>query len=110
MQLNGDREIGERIKQLRTLKGLTQKGLADLVMISSSSIARLEKGQTMVSVFTIIEIAKALGVSVSEILSDKSVFDETELANVIVKLKEYPHEKRRTIIQCFEQMLEVLGK
>ena len=110
MQLNGDREIGERIKKLRILKGLTQKALAELVMISSSSIARLERGQTMVSVFTIIELAKALGVSVSEILSDKSVFDETELANVIAKLKEYPPEKRRTIIQCFEQMLEVLEK
>ena len=110
MQLNGDREVGQRIKQLRTLKGLTQRDLADLVMISSSSIARLEKGRTMVSVFTIIEIAKALEVSVSEILSDKSVFDDMELANVIVKLKQYPPEKRRTIIQCFEQMLEVIRK
>ena len=110
MQLNGDKEIGERIKQLRISKGLTQKGLADLVMISSSSIARLEKGQTMVSVFTMIEIAKALGVSVSQILSDTSIFDDMELANVSAKLKEYPPEKRRAIIRCFEQMLELMEK
>lgn len=110
MQLNGDKEIGERIKRLRISKGLTQKGLADLVMISSSSIARLEKGQTMVSVFTMIEMAKALSVPVSEILSDKSMFDDMELANVSIKLKEYSPEKRRTIVQCFEQMLEVMEK
>lgn len=42
--------IGRRIKTLREKRSITQKELADRVMISPSSITRLESGETMVSV------------------------------------------------------------
>lgn len=44
--------IGRRIKTLREKRSITQKELADRVMISPSSITRLESGETMVSVQT----------------------------------------------------------
>ena len=45
--------IGRRIKTLREKRSITQKELADRVMISPSSITRLESGETMVSVQTL---------------------------------------------------------
>ena len=42
--------IGRRIKTLREKRSITQKELAVRVMISPSSITRLESGETMVSV------------------------------------------------------------
>lgn len=60
----GDVEIGQRIRRLRKYLRMTQKELAEKVMISPSSITRLESGQIMVSLFTLIEIAKVLQVPV----------------------------------------------
>lgn len=54
--------IGRRIKTLREKRSITQKELADRVMISPSSITRLESGETMVSVQTLQLIAKSLKV------------------------------------------------
>lgn len=54
--------IGRRIKTLREKRSITQKELADRVMISPSSITRLESGETMVSVQTLQLIARSLKV------------------------------------------------
>lgn len=65
----GDIAIGQRIRKIREEKSMTQKKLAEKVMVSPSSITRLESGQTMVSVFTIIKIAEVLNTSISFLLS-----------------------------------------
>lgn len=106
--LNGDIEIGNRVKYYREKEKLSQKKLADLVMVSQSTITRLEKGQSMVSVFTIIDIANVLHVSVSEILTDKSVFDEMELTNVVEKLRKCSPEQRQALIHGFDQILNAI--
>lgn len=106
--LKGDIAIGNRVRELREKRKLTQKELAEKVMVSSSVITRLEKGQTMVSVFTLIEISKVLEVSVADILTDKSTFHEIELSNVITRLKTCSPEQRQVLIQCFEQILDVI--
>lgn len=67
-QSKGDKEIGNRVRKYREKKHYTQKKLADLTMVSQSSITRLERGESMVSVFTIMEISKALDIPVSDIL------------------------------------------
>ena len=61
----GDFKIGQRVKTLREGQSLTQKELADMVAISPSSIARLESGETMTSVSTLLKIAEALNTSIA---------------------------------------------
>ena len=61
--------IGQRVKTLREGQSLTQKELADMVAISPSSIARLESGETMTSVSTLLKIAEALNTSISSIVA-----------------------------------------
>ena len=105
--LSGNIEIGPRIRRLRKYRQMTQRELAEKVMISPSSITRLESGKIMVSVFAIMEIARALQVPVSAILMDNADdFDENELAIIAAKLRKCTPEQRKVLLQGMERMLD----
>lgn len=54
------KKIGENIRIVREIKGLTQEGLADLTGFSQRHISRLENGQTPIKEKCLNRIAKAL--------------------------------------------------
>lgn len=62
--------IGERIRNARIRKGLSQETLAELTNSSLSRISRLETGKTMVSIENLIQIANVLDVGIDELLQD----------------------------------------
>lgn len=101
-----NKEIGRRIKEIREIRRITQDELAVAVMISQSSIARLEKGQCMVSVYTMVEIAKTLEVPLTDLLATSGEFHVRELEKLAEKLKEFPQEERRKLISLFEEFTE----
>lgn len=102
-------KIGSRVKKLRIDKKMTQKELAEATMVSASSITRLEKGETMVSVFTIMEIARVFGVSVAELLSDTYTFDISEMECLIKKIEICPPEKRKLLIKGIEMIMDAFS-
>ena len=61
-----------KLKQVRLGKRLTQAELSNLSGISQQYISDIEKGVSTGSVSTLRKLAKALNVSVSELLDDKS--------------------------------------
>ena len=65
----GEMNFGERIKYLRTKKGLTQKELADKMGVSSSWIGMYESGRRKPKLGTLRKIATALEVDVSSLYS-----------------------------------------
>jgi transcriptional regulator with XRE-family HTH domain len=64
-QVVGD--LGRRIAEMRTERGLTQVELANRLRYSVQHVSQLENG-TNVTVFTLARIANALGVRLSELL------------------------------------------
>ena len=54
-------EIGKKIKELRTLKGLTQEELADRAELSKGFISQLERDLTSPSITTLMDILQCLG-------------------------------------------------
>ena len=64
-------KMGQRIKELRDLKNLSQKDLAYSSDLDRSYIASVESGQRNVSIVNIEKISKALNVSVKEFFNDK---------------------------------------
>ena len=61
--------IYERIGDLRTSKGLSQKKLAEIIGIAPSQLSRIENGETQnISSDILIRLAKAFGVSTDYIL------------------------------------------
>ena len=64
--------IGQRIKQLREARGLTQKDLGEKVGRKQPAIAMLESGETSLAGLVFgAKLAEALGVQVDDLLPEK---------------------------------------
>ena len=59
---------GERIKELRHRRLLTQEELAELTGLAAASISRIENGLQNPNISTLKALTKALDVDVTEIL------------------------------------------
>ena len=62
-------EIGKRIRQLRTNKGVTQEDLATALGVSNQAVSRWETGVTMPDISLLPSIALFFGVTIDEIFS-----------------------------------------
>lgn len=98
--------IGRRIKTLREKRSITQKELADRVMISPSSITRLESGETMVSVQTLQLIARSLKVPVGVFLDEQREDIEFDDPEVMELLKKCTPSQREKLNQIFKLILD----
>jgi len=64
--------IGKRIKEIRQSLNISQSELADrMKYLNQSQISKIENGDRKATAMDLIEIAKALGVSVDEIIDNK---------------------------------------
>lgn len=68
--------IGEKIREIRKKKKLTQKDLANKAGINKNSIARYERGEVSPTETIIKKLAQALEVYPSELLDDISMQDQ----------------------------------
>ncbi|WP_294143833.1 helix-turn-helix domain-containing protein [uncultured Clostridium sp.] len=87
--------IGAKLKELRTLKGLTQEELADRAELSKGFISQLERDLTSPSIATLMDILQCLGTTIGEFFnetpeeqivfgkSDYFTKEDTELKNEI---------------------------
>ena len=69
-------QLGNRMKDARSRKKITQKGLADLIDSEESVISRIENGYKGCSLERFVRIAKALGVSPDYLLKDSLDYSE----------------------------------
>ena len=91
--------IAYRIKTIRTYKNLTQEDLAELAGYNDkSSISKIENSGNDISLKKVNRIAKALGVSPSELLSDTADFRANGLAGTATKdSQNFPPEFKKII-------------
>ncbi len=61
-------KIGERIRQLRESKGVSQQNLAAICNFEKSNLSRIEAGRTNPTIFTLFKISQALEVSIAELV------------------------------------------
>ena len=69
-------KIGDRIREVRTSKSLTQKEVAITLQMDQSQYSKIEKGKTDPSFSTIERIADALSVQVADLVSEDNPFEE----------------------------------
>lgn len=62
--------IGNKLKELRVLKGLTQEELADRAELSKGFISQLERDLTSPSIATLMDILQCLGTSIGEFFNE----------------------------------------
>lgn len=64
--------IGNKLKELRVQKGLTQEELADRAELSKGFISQLERDLTSPSIATLVDILQVLGTDLNEFFSEKT--------------------------------------
>ena len=61
-------KLGENLKRIRTAKGISQGEIGRILETDKGFISNIENGKTNPTLATISKLAKALGVSIDELL------------------------------------------
>ena len=64
------RRLGERVREQRRNRGLTQEALAEALDLSVAYVSLIERGGRHPPYTTVVAIARALGVAPSRIVAD----------------------------------------
>lgn len=76
--------MGERIREVRIAKGMTQKQVATACGMADSAIRKYESGQITPKYATLQRIAAALSVPVDSLIDDPNRFDVEDLKDAII--------------------------
>ena len=63
-------KFGNKVREIRKSKGLSQESFAGLADIDRTYIADIENGKRNVSIVIVYKIAKAFKISISKLFSD----------------------------------------
>ena len=74
---------GATIKKLREAKGITQGQLAEEIGVSSKAVSKWETAKGLPDITLIEPLAKALGVSIMELMSGETVTNRNTSANML---------------------------
>jgi len=74
--------LGQRVRELRTKRRLTQKALAEAAGIPQTHVSAIETGVMLPSLITVIRLAIALDCKVTSLVAP---FDKADLASLLPK-------------------------
>lgn len=74
---------GATIKRLREVKGITQIQLAEQIGVSDKAVSKWETAKGLPDITLIEPLAKALGVSVMELMSGNTVINKNISSNIL---------------------------
>lgn len=90
--------VGQNIKRIRLLKGLSQENLANALDKSINFISLVENGKTGISISTLIGFCKELGVDAKTILSGIVPVPETNVDTFITQSLNLFDEKDKAMV------------
>lgn len=70
--------LGDKLKLLRSKKGMTQEAFAEILSVSRSAIAKWESNNGIPDISNLKQISQVLNISLDELLDDKVCIDESE--------------------------------
>jgi transcriptional regulator with XRE-family HTH domain len=110
-------ELGQKIKQARLQKGLTQEELGNIVGLQKSAIAKYENGRVVnIKRSTLQKLAKALDLRGSDLIIENNpkeaatlharVLTDTELMLSIEQYYELSDEKKKMVRDLIRSLAE----
>lgn len=110
-------EIGQKIREARTLKGLTQEELGKMIGLQKSAIAKYENGRVVnIKRSTLQKLAQALDLRGSDLIIETNpkevaelsakVLLDIELMDAIEKYYTLPADKQKMIRDLIRGMAE----
>ena len=92
--------IGQRIREIRCNKHLTQEYVGDMAGVNSTHISNIELNKVKVSLSTLVRICNAMGITVDYLLENEYYTPASVLEKEIVNtIKDMPKEKQETILR-----------
>lgn len=91
--MNIKKKLGERIKEIRTNRSLTQEALAEKANLSAKSLSQIELGNNFVSAQTLDDLCAALNIA-PKTLFDFEYLDMGEkesIPEIVKRLKNNPN-------------------
>ena len=99
--------IGNRIKQARLDKDLTQSNLAEILSVSPEYVSKMERASSKPSLTTLSEIATILGTSLTYLLEGAiRNSDNYKLEEFTQLIKELSPEKRKLLFDIATVILK----
>ena len=111
MDNNFKLKIGQRIKQLREIKGYSQEVLGNLIDIDAPSLSRIENGRYAPSLYTFVKIVKALEISPDDFFECGHIMEDEELEKEISeRVKQLSSNERQFVFRMIKYMQETNHK
>ena len=98
------KKLGDRVRQLRALRGLTQAALAERASISLEWVRRIERGTTSPSSETIEALARALDVEITAPLGLPT--DAAVDARLVVAIRGFDPAEQEWLLGLIDQIAE----
>lgn len=107
--------LGTRIAELRKVQNITQVQLAATLDISQQTMNAYEMGHRRVPVSALSVLARALGVSVEELLGDtasaaKKRGPAPKLQQQIERIQQLPRTQQKFVMQMLDTVLQQAGR
>lgn len=95
--------IGNKLKEIRTSKGLTQEYIANMADVNTSHISNIENNRVKISLPTLVHVCNALGVTVDYVLSDEYLSPATALdQSILYELSSCDKETKERILKIIK--------
>lgn len=99
--------VGQRIKEAREAKNLTQEELAALVDLSSTHVSVIERGLKVTKLDTFVAIANALNVSADTLLVDVMTHSVTGVTNELAgRISALPMKEQKKVFKVLQVLME----
>ena len=104
---------GQFIAKVRKEKGLTQRQLADILLISDKTVSKWETGGGLPEVSLMLPLCKELGITVNELLSGQrlsaSEYQNKAEENLMDLMKERKENKKKLWLEVIVMLITFLG-
>jgi len=99
------KRFGDHIRLFRLAKGLTQENIADQLGISGSAYAKIERGQSDITISRIEEIACIFGLTTSQLIS---ITDTIQKTSTLITSK-VPEKPTNGLIETLPDQIALLA-
>jgi transcriptional regulator with XRE-family HTH domain len=105
-----NRKIGQRLRELRVLNGLTQTELGQKVGVSYQQVQKYERGTNNMTTWKLTRFAESLGVTVNEFLCQEALPTNDRMAVTAMRsLQKIERESPETFAALCD-LMKVLGE
>ncbi|MFJ4784997.1 helix-turn-helix domain-containing protein [Streptomyces sp. NPDC088794] len=104
---DADLWVAQRLKDLRSERGITLTTLAEQTGISSAHLSRLEKGLRKPSIGSLLQIARVYGVSISELVQEPDA-DDFHLVRADAAMTRDGQDGRYTVLSGPRETMSVI--